>query len=121
MADNKRSYEALKFTFGPSDIQELGQSLARETQNLYDLETRKKEIVKDFGAQLEAAAGRIAMLTQKMNNGYEMREIEVLVLMDEPKPGIKRVIRVDTQEHLRDEVMTLEEKQRSFGFGDPKE
>lgn len=38
MSESKRQYEALKFTFGPKDIQELGQALARETQNVYDLE-----------------------------------------------------------------------------------
>jgi len=116
MANNKRMYEALKFTFGPSDIQELGQQLARETQNVYDIENRKKEIDAELAAQIKAANGRVAETTKRLNNGYEMREVEVMVLMDEPKQGIKRIIRVDNNEHLRDEAMTLEEMQRGFGF-----
>ena len=120
MSDEKRKYEALKFTFGADDIRELGQKLARETQNVYDLESRKKELDAEFSAQIKAANNRVAEITTKLNNGYEMREVEVMILLDEPKQGIKRVVRVDTGEHLRDEAMTLEEMQRGFGFPDPE-
>lgn len=116
MAAERRQYEAVKFTFGPTDFQELGQKLARETQNVYDLEARKKEFDADLAAQIKAANGRVQECTTRMNNGYEMREVEVLVMMDEPKPGMKRIVRIDTNEHMRDEAMTLEEMQRGFGF-----
>lgn len=116
MKNQARCYEALKFTYGPADIQELGQKLARETQNAYDLDARKKEVDADLVAQIKAAQGRVSDLTTKLNNGYEMREVEVLVLFDEPKQGVKRVVRADTNEHLRDEAMTLEEMNRGFGF-----
>lgn len=118
MGENKRQYEALKFTFGPTDIQDLGQKLARENQNVYDLESRKKEIDAEMAAQIKSANNRCSELTTKLNNGYEMREVEVLVLFDEPKQGIKRIVRVDNNEHLRDEAMTLEEMQRGFGFNE---
>lgn len=120
MSEQKRQYEAVKFTFGPNDIQELGQALARENQIVYDLERRKKEVDAELGTQIKAANGRCEETTRKLNNGYEMREVEVLVMMDEPKSGIKRIIRADTNEHLRDEAMTLDEMQRGFGFGEPK-
>ncbi len=116
MKNQGRQYEAVKFTFGPTDIQELGQKLARETQNVYDLEARKKEIDADLAAQIKAANGRVSDVTTRLNNGYEMREVEVLVLYDEPRQGIKRIVRVDTNEQLREEAMTLEEMQRGFGF-----
>lgn len=121
MAEKGRKYEAIKFVFGSDDIRELGQSLARETQNVYDLENRKKEIDADMAAQIKAAEGRVALITTKLNNGHEMREVEVLVLYDEPRQGIKRIVRADTNEHLRDEAMTLEEMQRGFGFQEPSE
>lgn len=116
MASERRQYEAVKFTFGAVDIQELGQKLARETQNVYDLEARKKEIDADLSAQIKAANGRVSDTTTRLNNGYEMREVEVLVLLDEPKQGMKRLVRIDTNEVLREEAMTLEEMQRGFGF-----
>lgn len=120
MSESKRQYEALKFTFGPKDIQELGQALARETQNVYDLETRKKEIDAELSSQIKSANVRVSETSRKLNNGYEMREVEVMIMMDEPKAGIKRIVRVDNNEHLRDEAMTLEEMQRGFGFGEMK-
>ncbi len=115
MAD-RRQYESIKFTFGSDDLRELGQTLAREAQVVYDLEKRKKEMDAEMAAQIKAANGRVQDLTTKINNGYELREIEVLVLFDEPKSGMKRVVRIDTNEIVREEAMTLEEKQRGFGF-----
>lgn len=119
--NNNRQYEAVKFTFGASDIQELGQKLARETQNVYDLEKEKKELDAVLAAKIKAANNRVAEVAEKLNNGYEMREVEVLVLYDTPRSGIKRLIRIDNNEQLREEAMTLEEMQRGFGFDNPTE
>lgn len=116
MATERRQYEAVKFTFGECDIRELGQRLARETQNVYDLESQKKEVDANLSAQIKAANGRVSDTTTRLNNGYEMREVEVLVLLDEPRQGIKRIVRIDNNEMLREEAMTLEEMQRGFGF-----
>lgn len=55
---------------------ELGQKLARETQNVYDLEARKKEIDADLASQIKGANGRVSDVTTRLNNGYEMREVE---------------------------------------------
>lgn len=120
MADTKRQYETLKFTFGPEDLMDLGQQLARETQGVYDFEKRKKEIDAELAAQIKAANGRVECLTTKLNNGYEMREVEVMVLFDEPRQGMKRIIRADNNEHLRDDAMSFDELQRGFGFGETK-
>jgi hypothetical protein len=114
MAEAKRKYESVKFTFGATDIQELGQQLARENEAVYKLERKKKEVDADLAAQLKSANARAEETTRKLNNGYEMREVEVLHMMDEPRTGMKRIIRLDTNEHLRDEAMTFEEMQRGL-------
>ncbi len=115
MAD-RRTYEAIKFTYSDDEIRELGRQLAQETQGVYDLEKKKKELDAELGAAIKAASGRVESLTVKMNNGYEMREVEVLVMLDDPRPGVKRILRLDTNELVREEVMTSDEKQRGFGF-----
>lgn len=112
----KRVYESIKFTFGETEMRELGQQLARENQAVYDHRKRKKELDAELAASIEAASGRVEALTIKVNNGYEMRELEVLHIFDAPKSGMKHVIRLDTGEILREEPMTLDEKQRGFGF-----
>lgn len=115
MAD-KRQYESVKFTFSSEDLLEMGQQLAREAQGVYDLEKKKKEYDAEISASIKAANGRVQTLTTKVNNGYEMREVEVLVMYDEPKAGMKRVVRVDTNSIIREEPMTVDEMQRGFGF-----
>lgn len=116
MAD-KRMYEAIKFTFSADEIRELGQALARENQGVYDLEKKKKEVDGELGVAIKAANGRAEALTIKLNNGYEMREVEVLVMYDEPRSGMKRILRLDDNTVVREEAMTLDEKQRGLDFG----
>jgi hypothetical protein len=53
-----------------------------------------------------------------LNNGYELRQVEVLIDYDVPKVGWKRIIRLDTNAVLRDEEMTAAERQRGFGFSE---
>ena len=116
----RRLYEAVKYTFSRDEIRELGETLARESQNVFDLRERKKASNAELGASIKSAENRVGDLTDKINNGYEMREIECLVLMETPRPGMKRIIRADNNEQLRDEAMTTAEMQASFGFQEPE-
>lgn len=116
MASDRRKLESVKFTFNEEQMRELGQQLARENQSVYDQEKRKKEVDAELVAGIKSAYGRAELLTVKINNGYEMREVEVLHLYDEPRSGMKRVIRADTSELIREEPMTFEEKQGGLGF-----
>ncbi len=116
---DKRLYESIKYTFGQDEIRGLGEGLAREAQTVFDLKAQKKSVMAALNAQIEAANNRVADLTTKINNGYEMREVECMALMEMPRAGMKRIIRVDTNETVREEAMTLAEMQQGFGFSDP--
>ena len=116
MPVEKRLYESIKYTFSNDEIRELGEGLARENQTVYDLRDQKKNLTAGITAQIKAAEKRAADLTMKVNNGYELREVECLVLMETPRPGMKRIVRIDTNETVRDEAMTAQEMQSSFGF-----
>jgi hypothetical protein len=113
-----RLYEAIKYTFQKDEVRQLGESLARENQTVYDLRDQKKNLTAGITAQIKAAEKRASDLTTKVNNGYEMREVECLVLMETPRPGMKRIVRVDTNETVREIAMTAAEMQGSFGFKD---
>lgn len=117
-----RLYESIRYVFTPDEIRELGEALAREAQTVFDLRAKKSTTAAAFGAQIKDADQRVADLTDRINNGYEMREVECMTLMETPRPGMKRIIRIDTNEAIRDEAMTAAEMQRSFGFteGDAK-
>jgi hypothetical protein len=116
----KRLYEAIKYTFKPNEILGLGESLAREAQNVFDLREQKANVAASMAASIKAANSRVADLTQKINNGYEMREVECLAMLETPRPGMKRIIRLDTNEMVREEAMTMAEMQQGFGFTDPE-
>jgi hypothetical protein len=114
----KRMYESIKYTFGPTEIRELGEGLAREAQCVFDLKAQKKSVMASLTASIEAANKRVADLTTKINNGYELREVECLAMMETPRPGMKRIIRLDTNETVREEAMTMNEMQQGFGFSE---
>jgi hypothetical protein len=116
-----RVFESVKYNFSDAELQELGAQLAREAQGVFDLEEQKKSEAAAKSAQLKEANGRVAGLTTKINNGYELREVECLVLLETPRPGLKQIVRIDTNEVLRVEPMTKAEMQSNFGFQEPGE
>jgi hypothetical protein len=112
----RRTFEALKYAFKPDELRELGEALARETGNVGTLEDQKKAATAELSAQIKQARRRCDELAEKINNGYELREVECMSMLETPRPGMKRVIRLDTNETVRDEPMTSAEMQSSFGF-----
>ena len=115
---NERHFEKVKYFFNEQERRELGEILARENQTLMDLGEQKKARVAEFAALIEGAKKRAMDLVTKIISGYEEREVEVMILMETPRPGMKRVIRMDNNETLFDLPMTVGEMQGSFGFAD---
>jgi hypothetical protein len=116
----KRLYESIKYTFTRDEIRGLGEGLARENQTIYDLREQKTNLVASLAASIKEAESRAADSTKKINNGYELREVECLAVLETPRAGMKRIIRLDTNEVVREEAMTLSEMQQGFGFTDPE-
>lgn len=116
----KRDFEHIKYTFTQDEIRQLGEGLAREAQSVIDLKVQKTSVTATFTGQIKTAEKRVADLTTRINNGYELREVECLILMETPRPGLKRIIRMDTNETVREEAMTMQEMQSNFGFPEPE-
>lgn len=114
----RRLYEAIKYTFDETEIRLLGESLARESQTVFDLREQKASVAAEFAGKIKTGEGRLGELTTKINNGYELREVECLVLLETPRPGLKRIVRIDTNEMVREEAMTMQEMQGNFGFAE---
>jgi len=118
---DRRIYELLKHPFSKDEIRELGEALAREAQGVFDLKERKSSVGAALTAQIKETNGRVAELTRKINEGFELREVECMWMLEEPRPGMKRLMRTDRvgdEAHVRDEPMTQAEMQRSFGFAE---
>jgi hypothetical protein len=111
-----RIYESFRYDFTAEEKQQLGQQLALEVTSLADNDRQKKEAAAHFAAKHKAIESNCFELSAKLTNGYEMRQFEVMVMLDTPRPGWKRIIRVDSNEAVRDEPMTFAEMQRNLGF-----
>jgi hypothetical protein len=108
--------ESVRVHFTDEEILQLGERLAVTMQEVYELQNSKKLLVKELSAQIEMAEARVADLTRKVNQRYEMRDMECTVLLSTPRKGMKTIIRPDTDEVICEEAMTPAEMQQTFTF-----
>lgn len=111
-----RVYEKLPKPLTDDELLRYGQELAAEVKRLGAIEQERKTAMAQLRAAGEATREKVVELTMLISSGYSKTEVEVLALMDTPVPGTKRIIRVDTNETVREEPMTDAERQDNFGF-----
>jgi hypothetical protein len=117
MTDDKRLYEQIKYPFTDEEVRAMGEALARESQNVISLREEKALVAAAISAQIKEANQRAVELATRINNRYEMREVEVVLLMDVPRPGMKGIARIENPDDvIRYEPMSAAEKQATFGF-----
>jgi hypothetical protein len=107
----KTLYELCRYQFSNDELRVLGVQLAREAQDAIALKEERATVVADYAARLKEASRRVAEFSHKLNCGYEMRDTECIVMMDSPRPGTKTIVRVDTGEAIREELMAEDERQ----------
>ena len=108
--------ESVRVPFTDEQIQQLGERLALADQQIYELRESKKMLMKDLAAQIEQAEIHQADLMRKINQRYEMQDMECQVLFGTPRNGVKTIVRPDTGEIIREEAMTAAEMQTAFTF-----
>lgn len=115
-----REYESIEYRFSDEEILALGKQLAHGNQRIYTLRAEKASTMASLSAAIKEAEKIAAEITTKIERKSEMREIEVVPVMDKPRPGLKTMVRADTGEEVRIAVMTLEEQQSTLDFGNDK-
>jgi hypothetical protein len=120
---DERKYETVRYSFTLDELRELGAKLATEVQALLDLREQKSATLADFSAQIKSAEQVVRDTTLKIAQRSEDREIEVLEILSTPRPGWKRIIRIDDNTTLRELPMTTAEMQQDFSFseGEPND
>lgn len=103
--------EEVRVKLYQSDVGRLGKELAEVTQERNQLEARRGELQSTLASQIKAFNVKINELSSKINQGYEMREVECIWLMDTPRTGLKTLVRKDNNEELRSETMTQADAQ----------
>jgi hypothetical protein len=118
--ERPRIYREARYDFTQHEIRELGRDMARGAQSVYDFRAQKIATVAELTAQIKSAEKLVSDLAEKINCGYELRQVECIEIMDMPRPGRKSIIRVDNQEQVEELAMNETELQESFAFPEGK-
>ena len=102
------SKEYCKHTFTEDEKREISTELAHCVSELSQKEDEKKAIMSDLKSQIDSLASRTNGLATKLNNGYEMRNIECEIERDYDAHVI-RFFRLDTGELVRTRKMTSDD------------
>jgi hypothetical protein len=116
MAEQKPRYESVEHRFTGKELLALGKQLAAANQEVYRLRGEQKAVQSQMAAAVKGAEAHAAELSRKIENERELREVEVSVLMDTPRRGLKTIVRVDNGEEVRTDQMTNDERQQSLNF-----
>jgi hypothetical protein len=108
-------YIDVQHDFSITEIGEIARRSALANQRVLELEEKKKQVTKDYAAQIEEAQATVNMLSQKISNGYEMRSTECVVTLD-PKNSSKDYHVKKTGAFARREEMTQADFQLSMKF-----
>jgi septum formation inhibitor MinC len=120
MNDDKKISMHLRCILTDEEKLAAGRELAESTNQLNEIESDKKRVSDDFKAKASTAEAQIGILSNKLRSGYEFRQVECLVVFDDPKPGEKTIYRTDIKvakkpgETVEVRRMTEEEKQRQL-------
>lgn len=101
----------LRHVFTDKETLELARKLAEANAELAQAEDEKKSITSQLKAKADGIQARVSEVAGKINTGYEYRATPCLVEYHTPKPGMKRLTRLDINEVVTEEDMTEAEKQ----------
>ncbi len=110
----KRITETLTCELSEQELNEKGQLMSAAMLEYDTVEDQKKEATKVFSEQLKEVRGRMRQLSRVIRDKSEERSVECIVRFHNPEPGMKRIIREDTGEIVRDEQMTMAERQNNL-------
>ena len=112
----EQTREYLRYDFTPAELAEFARSMARSHQKRSQLETEAKAVATQFKSGIEAETNLISDYANKLNNGYEYRNVECELRYNEPSIGMKTVVRLDTGEVVKKQAMTSSEMQEPLPF-----
>jgi hypothetical protein len=105
-----------------SDVQKIrtAEALARSLQERETLEEEKKAQAHELAERMDGINKSIKKGSITLQNGYEYRWISCKVLYNDPKPGEKTLVRMDTGEVVRVEDMSFAECQETLPLAKPE-
>jgi hypothetical protein len=108
--EKKIEVKSLQVVLTNDEIRDKAKDLARAQIDIEEQEKRLKDVQADFKAKIATLEASISILSRAISNGYEYRDIECEWSFDWKK-GEKKLSRLDTNEVLRTEKVTQEDRQ----------
>jgi len=106
--------ELVKYHFTKDELEQIADEQAQQELAYSEVERTKAATTADFNAQLKALRKRLHELAMKRSSGFEMRDMNCSIYLNQPRNGQKQIIRPDTGEVLRTEAMTELERQQNL-------
>jgi hypothetical protein len=78
-----------KYTFTPTELVELGRCAGSHQRHRDELDSQLSSIKSDYKGKIESAESLRDVAFRKLNDGYEMREVEAVIEFNEPKKSQK--------------------------------
>lgn len=104
-----------KHTFEDDEIKTMVHELTRRLADAKELTDRKKSIASEYQGQINQAKNDADQLVRKINDGYEMRDMECFVDLDFENKK-KRFYSVATGELVQETYMTPSDMQMRFAY-----
>ena len=86
---------SLRYDFTAIEVHDLSLALASQTKEVNQLTEEKKSVVSQWTAKVNEAKATCNSLSFKVSDGFEYRDIECEVILNQPAQGKKTVIRKD--------------------------
>ncbi len=97
------------------ELLEISKELAKDSQDVQELDNKKKEVNADFTAQMNRMKSCIEIASRKISTGEEYRDIKCSVEIN-VKEMKKTIIRTDTGKTIKEEKLTTEDLQLELDF-----
>ncbi|PUZ21783.1 hypothetical protein DCC81_24660 [Chitinophaga parva] len=94
----------LRYDFTAVELHEKSQELAAKNLEIVNVENEKKEATGQFTSRIASIKSSIGQLSDKVANGYEIREVTLDVQYHTPKQGYKTLIRKDTGKRIEEKM-----------------
>lgn len=112
---------SLRYEFTNPERMQLGRDLAEAMTRSSQVDSDLTRVKTDFKARLSALESEMHSLRDKINTGYEIRDVECEWRFDDPKPNQKSLVRIDTGTVVEVQPMSEQEKQVELPFGEGDE
>lgn len=108
----------LDYHFTEPELVALGKELGESQLKLRQLDDDRKMVADEWKAKISSAEAHINSLSNKTSSGYEYRDIDCTITLDDPIPGDKTMRRNDTGETVKIMQMDESEKQPELPLSD---